>query len=131
MPAATQEAAALFRAQIAEVKRQYEAGLWKVGIAATFSVDAFMGRASLTAEQKQMKLAREDLQLIETRYLPWALAGKRDNGTSYDSALFSLAVRDVALRIKDATNEAWNESVFTAIANVPHDTVVTVKQAAA
>ncbi|HEX5744826.1 MAG TPA: hypothetical protein VFZ09_01205 [Archangium sp.] len=117
-------------AQLQEVKKQYETGLWKVGLAGAFSTNAFLGMATLTYEQKQMKLAWEDLKVIEAKYLPWAIANKRPDGSFYDRALYTLALRDAALRIEQASKAAWNESIFTAIANIPHDTAVTVKQAA-
>ncbi|MFY0576952.1 hypothetical protein ACN28S_23865 [Cystobacter fuscus] len=137
MAAATPEEASRYREQVAELKRQYGLGLLRAGLATLAgsggNIAGLVYQALTTGvpAAQDMESARQQFVTLESRYLPWVLAGQRADGSAYNPELFVLAGRDIAQRIQQATGEAWDSSLFAALSNVPHDTATTAKEAAA
>jgi hypothetical protein len=139
MPAATAAQKTAMATQVAELERQFAAGLVRQGLANAASVRGLVlgpilaniplfqsEEAERTA--KEMAGIQENLNTWRDKWKKWAERGTRDDGSLYPISMWSTFGQELGRRVESATGEAWNQSVFALASFTVENTAAATKE---
>ncbi|QRN92836.1 hypothetical protein JRI60_26875 [Archangium violaceum] len=112
MAAATAQQSQQIDAAVAELRRQYRAGLARV--------EANAGGFFPSSEQQAIRKSYLDMGVLleqwASTYRRWALAGRRDDGSEYTVERFlDFGRNDLADAVQKISAEAYDRSLFAAV----------------